>query len=361
MTLFLDNSEIAPLLDPSEFVETLDAAYKAHAFGRTVSAPRLDLQGLENPRGEIFQLGVVAGLSERYGVIRLKSDMVFQRMIGGQLRKEKYCTKPGLFMGLILLFDLADGALLSIMQDGLIQKLRVGVDSALGIRYLAQSGASRLGVLGAGGMARSHIQAIASVRQLDEVRIFSPTRKNREALALSMRQDHGISAIAVDTDEEVYRSADMLCACTSAIKPVVRGALIEPGTHITAIGGGLDAAANARLSVALRLGNANDPVELPNLGFQEECMSFAVGGKKSEFGGTRRFANPPDTAKIELRTLLDNPKRGRINNTQITFSERGNVHGLQFAAVAGLVYEKAIAAQTGRKMPDEIFLEDIRN
>ncbi len=46
--------------------------------------------------------------------------------------------------------------------------------------------------------------------------------------------------------------------------------------------------------------------------------------------------------------------RGRTRPEQITFSERGAVHGVEFAAVAGMVYERATAAALGRTIPTEI-------
>ncbi|WEX10658.1 ornithine cyclodeaminase family protein [Chelativorans sp. AA-79] len=359
MTLLLDNPEIAPLLKARAVIDVLDEAYRSHATGATASPPRIDLQGKQAANGETYQLGIAAGLATRYAAIRIKSDVVYQRIVAGMSRKEKYCVEPGKFMGLILLFDARTGELLAILHDGLIQKLRVGADSALGVRYLAREDAGVLGILGAGGMARAHIEAIAAVRQLEDLRIYSPTPANREGLAAEIRDRFGLKARAVDAAEQVYRGAGILCACTSAIGPVVLGRLLEPGMHVTAIGGTLDEEANARISLALRFGNATVPAELPDLDYREECLSFAAGGQKVVHGGTRRFADPSPGARIGLADLLAG--RGRTSPDEITFSERGNIHGIQFAAVAGLVYEQALAMEVGRSLPGELFLEDIRN
>ena len=42
-------------------------------------------------------------------------------------------------------------------------------------------------------------------------------------------------------------------------------------------------------------------------------------------------------------------------------SERGNLQGAQFHAVAGKVYELAKRAGLGREIPTEWFLQDIRD
>ncbi len=111
MTLFLDNDDIAGLLSPAGFIDTLQAAYSDYAAGNGVTLPRLDIQGPPQPDGALYQLGLAVGtVGTRYAAIRLKSDMIFQRVVEGRPRKEKYCVEPGKFMGLILLFSIQNGA-----------------------------------------------------------------------------------------------------------------------------------------------------------------------------------------------------------------------------------------------------------
>jgi hypothetical protein len=53
--------------------------------------------------------------------------------------------------------------------------------------------------------------------------------------------------------------------------------------------------------------------------------------------------------------------KGRTSPDQITYSERGNLQGAQFHAVAGKVYELVKRAGLGREIPTEWFLQDIRD
>ncbi|HWA48455.1 MAG TPA: hypothetical protein VG742_09290 [Dongiaceae bacterium] len=360
MTLFLSNEDIAPLLDAAEVVDALDHAYRAHALGESVCAPRLDFQGPTNAREETYQLGVAIGVGARYGAIRIKSDMVYRHLVNGLPRKEKYCVERGSYLGLILLFSAKNGDLVAILQDGLIQRMRVGADSGLGVRYMARKDAAVLGILGAGGMARTHLACIGSVRKLREVRIYSPTPESREQFAAEARTQ-GIDALAVNRPEVVFAGADLVAACTNAIGPVVHGQFLEPGQHVTAIGGTLDAAASAKVDRGLRFGLANGPTEIPGWHVEEECLSFFAGGAKATAGGVRRWADIPPERHLSFADLLRDPKKGRTSDTQITFSERGNIHGVQFAAVAGLIYEKALAAKAGTGFKPGMFLESIRN
>ena len=59
--------------------------------------------------------------------------------------------------------------------------------------------------------------------------------------------------------------------------------------------------------------------------------------------------------------ILSGKKQGRTSPKQITYSERGNIQGAQFFAVAGKVYELAKARGLGREIPTEWLLQDIRD
>ena len=64
---------------------------------------------------------------------------------------------------------------------------------------------------------------------------------------------------------------------------------------------------------------------------------------------------------LTLADLVHGKAKGRTSHDQITYSERGNLQGAQFFAVAGKVYEAARRAGLGREIPTEWFLQDIRN
>jgi len=361
MTLLLDNEDLAPLISPKEFVDAQDIAYRAFAAGQGVCSPRIDIQSGEMASGANYQLGLAVGMSGKYAALRIKSDVVIREMIGGRARKNKYCVEPGTYMGLVLVFDRSNGALLSILHDGLLQKMRVGADSALGVKYMAREDSRVLGILGSGGMARAHVGAILAVRPIERVFIYSPTPENRESLAREVRESFGIEAVACDHPEAVYYGTDIVSSCASAIGPVIFGEHLQPGQHVTCIGGTLDPVADDRVDRALRFGLAPDPAELPDLYFEPESLTYTEAGGKASHGGTSRYANVPMDRRISFAELLADPRRGRMEADEITFSERGNIHGIQFAAVAGLLYERAKAAGVGQQLDDSLFLQSIRN
>src|SRR5581483_9088578 len=77
--------------------------------------------------------------------------------------------------------------------------------------------------------------------------------------------------------------------------------------------------------------------------------------------GRRRHGNTLPDRRVTLADLVSGKVQGRTSSEQITYSERGNLQGAQFHAVAGKVYELAKQAGVGREIPTEWFLQDIRD
>ena len=63
----------------------------------------------------------------------------------------------------MMVFSVRNGEPLAIINDGLIQHMRVGACAGLGAKYLARQDAV-VGIFGSGGMARTYLEAFAEVR-----------------------------------------------------------------------------------------------------------------------------------------------------------------------------------------------------
>jgi hypothetical protein len=64
---------------------------------------------------------------------------------------------------------------------------------------------------------------------------------------------------------------------------------------------------------------------------------------------------------VSFGDVVEGKVRGRTSRNQITYSERGNIQGAQFFAVAAAAYEAARRAGLGRDLPTDWFLQDIRD
>jgi alanine dehydrogenase len=142
--------------------------------------------------GSFHRWGTMEGSSKglQRQAIRMKSDIMSWPRRDGKIIEEKYCVRPGLYCALIFLLDTSDGEPLAITNDGYSQHIRVGALVGLGTK----EDASIVGMLGAEGMARSHLMAFAGVRKIKKPKVYSPTKASRELYAEEMAEQLSIDS-----------------------------------------------------------------------------------------------------------------------------------------------------------------------
>jgi alanine dehydrogenase len=170
-----------------------------------------------------------------------------------------------------------------------------------------------------------------------------------------------------DSPAEIYKDADIVAALTDSAVPVLDGRLLEPGTHLVNIGGSgnPDAESLNRVDVYLRFGDAPAPVGRPDFNLDDENIGWEARPEQRKYGDGRHRRRARGTLlpdrRVTLAELVNGTKPGRTSPAQITYSERGNLQGAQFFAVAAKVYEAAKRQGVGREIPTEWFLQDIRD
>jgi len=147
-------------------------------------------------------------------------------------------TSAGLptHLATIVLLDSMTGELLSIMDGRFITEARTAAVSAVSVKLLAQPEASRLAIVGSGVQARSHLEAIGLVRDLAEVRVWSPTQDHRTTFAREMQVRTTAPVTVAASARQAVEGADLVVLATASREPVVSREWIAPGTHICAIG-----------------------------------------------------------------------------------------------------------------------------
>jgi len=136
----------------------------------------------------------------------------------------------------ILLLDPETGALQAIMDGRYITEARTAAVSAVSTRFLAKADAATLAIIGSGVQARSHLEAYQLVRQLKEVRIWSPKQRSREQFVEDMGGHVPISIVACDSAEAAVRGADLIVLVTSSPTPVIDDAWVSKGAHVVCVG-----------------------------------------------------------------------------------------------------------------------------
>ena len=367
--LFIDNEVVAAVLEMPDVVAVLEQAYRDLAAGDAICRPRIDMRFPTGQDQQVYQWGTMEGGSAASGyyAIRMKSDVISEVEYAGTRTQEKHCVEPGTFCGLVFLLSTRTGEPLAILNDGVLQHMRVGADSAIGVKYAAREDARVLGMLGSGGMARSHLESLLTVRPLERVQVFSPTKANRDRYAGEMSERYGIDVVAVDEARDAFRGASIVCGCTDAAADVIIGDWLEPGTHVTCIGGRPDARAREVFDVWLRLGTAPAPMNDPSWRPTDEYLAYAARPDDPVWdhhrhGRARRPPEGPGAPRlVSFEDVVLGGDKARTSDTEITYSERGNIQGAQFFAVAGHVYELARQRGLGRELPTSWFLQNVRD
>jgi len=365
VTLILSNDDVKSVLTMEIAMRALEEAYSDLGRGEAVCRPRIDIQIPTRDPKKLFQWGTMEGGSTSgYFAIRMKSDVIYEQEYEGARTQEKYCVRPGKFCGLILLIGTENGEPLALINDGYLQHIRVGADSGIGVKHMAREDARVVGMIGSGGMARSHAEAFLLARKIEKIQVYSPTRAHREEYAREIAVQFNIEAVAVENPSAVYKGADIVAGCTDSAVPIIVGDCLEEGTHVTCIGGKPDEETLRRIDVSLRLGNAPAPMGLPEFGLADEYLTYAAGqntGLKTKRAGKRAHGAVAEDRAVLLADLLSGARKGRTSPKQITYSERGNIQGAQFFAVAGEAYELAKEKGLGKEIPTDWLLQDIRD
>lgn len=189
--LFLNNDDVSQVLTMKECMDTLEVGHRETYAHDAVARPRIDVWAPCDVPDAYWQWGSMEGTSKQWRVfaLRVKSDIAHFEKAGDDVWTHEYfCREPGTFCGLIFLFSLKNGEPLAIINDGVIQHMRVGARAGLLARHLARADAQTVGILGSGGMARVHAMAFKEVRDIRRIQVYSSTQEHREAFATEMAQ-----------------------------------------------------------------------------------------------------------------------------------------------------------------------------
>lgn len=352
--LLLDNDDVKKIFTIASCVDVLDRAYLAQARGEPVV--RLRTQSyvpLPEPDLTYCLKTMESALPETgYMALRLTSDIVSDAPIDGIPRREKLPRGPGgTYCGLIVLFSLRELKPVAMLHDGYIQVNRVACTSALGTRLLAREDAGDLALLGSGGQAWAHLQAIGTVRKLRRVRVFSPTRENRERFAARARDELGFAVESAESAHSAIEGADLVVAATNTSAPIVKGAWLAPGAHVVSIVSGDQRVIRREL---------DDEVFRRARTVIVHSKEHAIGEQQGDLAGPVNAGILSWERVYDLSELVAGEAPGRSNAEDITLFKNNVGLGLQFAAVASSVYEDAKRAGIGRELPDEWFLEKMK-
>ena len=138
---------------------------------------------------------------------------------------------------LLILWDSGSGELKAVIEAFALGQMRTGAMSGVATRWLAEASAQDMAVIGTGKQALTQVAAVAAVRPLKRVRVYSPSQKNRAAFADKLSAEGFPFEVAVSpTVEAAVEGASIITTVTRATEAFLDEGMVAPGAHVNAVG-----------------------------------------------------------------------------------------------------------------------------
>jgi len=317
--LYLTEEDVRDLLPMPVCIDLMQTAFQRLASGEAINQPR---QRLILPTGSVLHY-MAASDGQYYGA-------------------KIYATNPrhGAHF-LFLLYRAADAEPLAIVEANHLGQIRTGAASGLATKFMAREDAATLAIIGSGFQARTQLEAMLSVREISQARVWSRDPAKRAAFAADGAARFGIPVRAVETAEQAVRGAQIVVTATFAREPVLSSEWVEPGTHINAMGSNQ---ANRREIPAELVRRADliavDSIEQARMESGDLLMAGWTGD-----GRTGLLA-----CLVELKDVATGRVQARTAPQQVTLF-KSNGLALEDVIAAAFVYERKHAASIGNPVP----------
>lgn len=211
--LYLSGREVARALETVDVVDAVASALAAHARGEAVlpAQARLDWQEAGEPSRSLIMPAAVEG-SVGVKIINANAANPVRRLPRAS--------------GLIVLFDVATGQPICVLEGARISGLRTAAVTAIAADLLGSSPIERLALVGAGVLARCHLEVLPGrLGDLREIRVYDVETERAAALA-----DEVDGAIACRSAEEAIRGAELVVPVTTATSGYICHEWLQPGS-----------------------------------------------------------------------------------------------------------------------------------
>ena len=215
MTLLLDDAGVRAGFDWNQAISVLRDTY-AKSFGARYPARAM-------ARGDHGWMRTMTGIPAGGGLMGLKTISVSVRTRRGST--------------LITLFDQQTAELVALLDGRPVTGYRTAATSALAADLLSVPGPLAVAVIGSGFEAKNHVRALAAIRNLKSVRVYSPKPESRTRFVTELAD---IRAPILPADSPAAAVADaslVICAARSHDEsPTLLGEWLQQGMTVVSIG-----------------------------------------------------------------------------------------------------------------------------
>jgi len=215
---YISEPEIEKALDWTSLIDAVETAMIAFSAGDVQQPVR---QMIPVPGKSAIMAAMPAVGGGDIGAMGVKVVTLFHDNAGTDLPTHQ---------AVILLFDVANGAPLAVLDGRLITEMRTAAGTAAVVRKLAPEKPAVATILGNGVQAHAHAGALRAVRDIGELRLWG----RNEAHAAPVAEELGATFVA-DAAMAV-QDADIVVCATSATEPVVLGEWVKEGALVASVG-----------------------------------------------------------------------------------------------------------------------------
>ena len=331
--------ELRGIVSMAEAVEAVRMGFREWGENPQINAPRRRIHIPTGVRVSVHQGGVpgasATGLMTHCEWVKPLSD------------HQEY---PRLNHPVIVLYDAQEGELKALIigeitcselpDNVAVTGLRTAATSAVGTDVLARKDAERVGILGSAGQARNHLIALAKVRKIKEVKVYSRRAENCRKFALEMGPLLGINVRPVSSAEEAVRGVDIILAATNSSIPVFDGRWLEPGVHVTTIVGSNVGLVQGGFTKAKRREIDDTTLQRSDV-ITIASVQQAIQDEQGDIFDPVQKGIIRWEQVIEIGAILAGKKEGRTRPEQITLFKNNAGQGVADVALGALVLKKA--------------------
>ncbi|WP_347019706.1 ornithine cyclodeaminase family protein [Acinetobacter calcoaceticus] len=198
---------------------------------------------------------------------------------------------------IILLFNQTNGKMAAAIEAGKVNAFRTAASNAVATNTLARKDSKVLAIFGTGNQAKYECEALARIRNLDQILLVGRDQSKAEKMAEDLKE-LGIE-IKITNAKEACEQADIIVTATSSQSPLFKSEWVKAGTHISSMGS-----------------DKKGKQELPPELFSQSGLFCDLNSQSKVIG---EFQHAPESAiLINIGDVLSANAQGRQSQEQIT-------------------------------------------
>ena len=225
--LILKESDISSMITMSDIIEADKEALSIYSSHKSNIPLRSNLD-IPEYKGQCLFMNGYAAPAKALGV---KIVSVYPENINKNLT-----SVPAT----MVLVDAETGVVNSLIDGTYLTRLRTGAISGLATDILSRKDSKILALFGTGGQAVTQLEAVLTVRKIEEVRVFDIFQDRAKEFAKKMSEKFSkkfnVRIIAAESSDKAIENADIITTVTTSKKPVFDANKVKKNVHINGVG-----------------------------------------------------------------------------------------------------------------------------